>query len=346
MNLWFARYNTQYFNEASAEGGEGGSGEGVAHTGDAGSADAGDGSGEGSVDSGDASAALGDGSSGWGDFDLDAFLAYDPMKPEESKPESKEKAESEPEPTSEPQAPVAPPAEPVPEPDPRDLELQLLREQLQNMVQGQQVNQGQLPLDTSQEASDSELAQLYQVPASYSQMQIPAPLMDEIMSGDPARAAAGMNQFAQGLAHIIHAQVAQQAQAREALIAKRIEEKASKPVREAQAQESARKLHDDFYSKHKVLDKPEWKPYIALKMKQLAQQYRITEPTQVFLDMGAELLKKELLKGAQAPAATAPAAPAQRAPAAPYMAGQGAGRASSPGAKTPQDDIFDTLMQM
>lgn len=337
MNLWFARYNTCYLNEMAADGG------------DAGAAEASEGVSQGEAPNEapapDASSAVPAESSGsWGDFDLDAFLEYDPMKKVEDKPAEPPAPASAPAQAPAPAPAQAPTTSSATPPDARDLELQVLREQLAQMVQGQQANQGQMPLQApAQVAADPELEALYQVPQAYQTMQVPPKLMEDILSGDPARSGMGLNQLTQGLAQIIHTQVVQQAKARESLIAQRIEAKATQPLRERDAQEQSRKLHDDFYSKHKELDKPEWKPYIAMKMKQLAQQYGISQPTSVFLDMGAEMLKRELNAPAQAPAPV-PAQPAS-APV-PYMAGAGGGRASSPGVKTPQDDIFDTLMQL
>lgn len=343
MNLWFQKYNTQYRNELEGDGDAGGSSEGVSDASASSEAEA--------STSAVASESFGDtGSSDpWGNFDLDSYLSYDPMKKE---------PEPEPEPTPEPQqAPVpaptasAPASTPNPDPapaalDPKDLELAVLREQLQNMqsmVQGQQQNQGQQALQAQAPVPDTdpELEPFYQVPQSYSQMQIPPALLDDLMSGEPVKVASSLNQFAQGLAQIVHSQVAEQAKAREALIAKRAEEKATAPYRQQQVQEQSRKLHDDFYGRHKELDKPEWKPYIAMRMKQYAKQLGVETPSQQFLDWGAYHLKKELVATAMP---VVPPASAQPAAKPPFMAGQGGGRASSPGAQTPQDDIFDTLM--
>ena len=361
MIFWFEKYNA--CNAMESEGMDAGGGEASAESANQDSgAEASEGEASGSAESGESNQAsfgegVNDSSDPWGNFDIDSYLAYDPMKdkdepeadPEPQTPaaEKKEEAPAEPEPTFAPET-KAKAEDGTDAPDPRDLELAVLRQQLQELVQGQQQNQGQQALNTSQDSGqgdeDSELAKLYEVPQSYTQMQIPENLLGQIMSGEPDQVRGGLNQFAQGLAQIVHAQVAQQAKAREEMLAKRVEDKATAPYREQQQQAEAKSFHDEFYTRHSELDKAEWKPYIATKMKQYAAQFGIQKPNQQFLDWGAFQLKKELIASQQAPVTQnqQSAQPAQK-PAPTYMAGQGGGRASAAESKGSQGDIFDTL---
>lgn len=299
----------------------------------------------------------------FGNFDLDSFLHYDPMKKPEEGTSSEGDEETPPAgegdlitpppaanaPSDVPTPPANTPSEsaasgtPAPAPTPQELELQVLRQQLaemQKLVQGQQAQaqpaQGQPP-------ADPELDKLYAPSQAYNQLTMPSQIAEQIFSSDPEVARQGLNTAFQGLAHIIHQNVAEQARQREELLAKRLVEQAQQPWRqEAQAREN-KNLHDSFYSKYPELDKPELKPYIAMKAKQVAEQMGIQQPTQQFLEWVAQNVKQELGLGTSAAPtnpAPAPTPPAHSTPP-PYMAGNGSGRApSKPAAK---DDIFDTL---
>lgn len=289
----------------------------------------------------------------WGNFDLDAFLGYDPFA---DKSTGKETGEAQ-SPTGETrqaqqgqeEIPATPPEGQAPKAEasqevlPQELELQMLRDQvaqLQSMVNTQQSNNGQQELSG---ADDPELNGYYQVPPTYGQLNVPGDVLESIMSGEPATVAKGLNQFAQGLAAIVHGQVNQQAQHREALIAKRTEARALAPYKQQQEQAQSQTLHDTFYGRHKELDKPHLKPYIAMKMKQFAAQVGMQEPTQAFLDWGAAKLKAELALTAPPPQAPQATTPPQQ-PATPFMSGSTAARGSSAtGSPSAEDDIYSTL---
>lgn len=332
MKFWFEKYMQE---EGGAEG-EGGASGGAGAPNDSGAAPAEEP--KGAADPGKAAPQSGDplDPQPWGEFDLDAFLAYDPLKKEAEPGSDSEPKPGEPNPTPKLQEPNTVPA---PASDPAvELELKMLREQLQ-MYKETQMQQGAVPQAPAQVPEDHELEPLYQVPQQYRQLQVPMNVVEKIFSQDPDTIRAGLNEYAQGIAQLVHGQVVAQAKAREALIAKRVEEKALSPWRQQEAKSANQKFHDDFYGKHKELDKPEWKPYIAQKMQRLAKQMGITQPTEQFLDWAAAQLKAELVK---APVPSPTPVPAQQPQKAPFMTGNGAGRASSGNA--PQDDIFETLM--
>lgn len=282
----------------------------------------------------------------WSEFDLDSILQYDPFADKGTGDEGKAPATS---PRGEDRKALnTPPVEvptvapqAAPQALPGELETQMLRaqvQQLQAMI-SQQQNHNQAP--AQDQYADTELDQLYQVPASYGNMQIPAELLQAITSGEPAQVAQGLNQFAQGLANVIHGQVAQQAKQREAMIAQRTEARATAPFKAQQEQTQAKQFHDNFYATHKELDKQHLKPYIAMKISQLAKQVGITDPTPEFLNWAAAQVKTEL----QIQTPSAPAAhvvPPALKPTAPFMSGSPGARAPS-SAPASQDDIFSTL---
>lgn len=344
FNLGYRNFYLDKMEQAS-DGTEGGAGGASGDAAD-GADDAGSVAGEGD----------GLGSDPFSGFDLDAFLQYDPMKKEPAATGEGEggmetppaEGTSEGAQTTPPAEESAPPAETAPTntaaaPTPQDLELHVLRQQLaemQKMVQGQQA---QAPAEVA--SRDPELEKLYAPSPAYTQLTMPPQIAEQIFSSDPETARQGLNTAFQGLAHIIHQNVAEQARQREQLLAERLVEQAQQPWRQEQQQRENKNLHDSFYSKYPELDKPEIKPYIAMKAKQVAEQMGIQQPTQQFLDWVAQNVKQELGLGtAAAPTNPAPNAPntqlAQNTPP-PYMAGNGSGRApSKPAAK---DDIFDTL---
>lgn len=202
---------------------------------------------------------------------IEELMNYDPFEPKEEPaaeavPEpaaaeaggeaAEEQVGSEPEQpaeTSEQQAEEQPAAAGV-----TSEELVELRRELAELRTQRAQPQGQQQQETQQPRQSDPTA-------IYDQFQIPPAINNALMSEDPQERIAGVRQLAIGIAKVTHTMVARQMEQRFNDVPTMIQNHAVK-------QEQMKAIHDDFYGKHKDLNRPELKTIVVETSKQVAQE--------------------------------------------------------------------------